>query len=178
MPAFPDLSDQDVSDIQGHLLTLCPTDEATGEALYASNCAGCHGADAGGAAGPSVRCATRVSQAVRTGRGAVMPAFPMTTMPDVEVDRVVAYLDAQCTAAGRPAADLYAGNCSTCHGATAGGGRSALGVRGPNIRCTGLGDYREKVREGDDEMPSFPALDDADVGAIRAWVFDGFCTSP
>jgi mono/diheme cytochrome c family protein len=178
MPAFPDLSDEAVSHIQGHLLTLCSTDEATGEALYASNCTGCHGADATGAVGPSVRCATRVRQAVRTGRADVMPAFPMTSMPDVEVDRLVAYLDARCTTAGRPAADLYAGNCSTCHGAMAGGGRSALGVRGPGIRCTGLGDYLEKVREGDGEMPSFPALDDGDVGAIRAWVFDGFCTNP
>jgi mono/diheme cytochrome c family protein len=175
MPAFPNLDDDDIATIQAFLVGLCPTDSATGADLYAGNCAACHGTDATGtSAAPSVRCATRVVDAVRVGRGAAMPSLP--ALADAELARIDAHLDQLCTAAGRPGADLYAGNCGTCHGATAGGGRNALGVRGPDIRCQGANDFQEKVRKGDDDMPAFPALDAGDVTAIATWVRGTYCS--
>jgi mono/diheme cytochrome c family protein len=177
MPAFPNLSDADIATIQAFLVGLCPAESATGAELYAGNCGSCHGADATGAPGaPSVRCATLVVDAVTVGRGAAMPSFSVLT--GVEVSRIEAYLGDLCAQAGRTGADLYAGNCATCHGDTAGGGRNALGQHGPGIRCTGTNDYQEKVREGEDGMPSFPALSPSDVTAIASFVHGAYCAAP
>ena len=76
----------------------------------------------------------------------------------------------------RSGGSLYAGNCSTCHGAPARGGRNGLGVSGPDIACTESADYQEKVRYGGDGMPPFPALTDPNVGAIMSYVRGDFCT--
>jgi mono/diheme cytochrome c family protein len=177
MPAFPNLSDADIATIQAVLVGLCPAESATGAALYAGNCASCHGTDATGAPdAPSVRCATLVADAVTVGRGAAMASF--SVLSGVEVSRIEAYLDGLCTQAGRTGADLYASNCATCHGGTAGGGRNALGQHGPGIRCTGTNDYQEKVREGEDGMPSFPALSPGDVTAIASFVHGAYCSVP
>jgi mono/diheme cytochrome c family protein len=112
MPAFPDaeLSDDDIVAIQGHLLTLCPTATVTGADLLAGNCASCHQP-------ATIRCATRVADAVRVGRATAMPAFPASTMPDAELQRLIDTLSGLCADAGRTAADLFAGNCQSCHGA-------------------------------------------------------------
>jgi|GEM_PF-1995011 len=174
MPAFPSLSDADIALIQAFLDSLCPASAATGADLYAGNCVGCHGADGGGTAtAPSIRCATRVTDAVRTGRGTAMPSFPALT--DADLALLEAYLAGVCTAYGTTGADLYAGNCSTCHGPTGGGGRNALGVHGEDIRCAGLGDVTEKVTTGGDGMPAFPALDTTRIEAIASWLA-GYCT--
>jgi len=171
MPAFPALSDADVAKIQSFLDGLCP---ATGPDLFAGNCAICHGDDATGTpTAPGVRCATRTADAVRTGRGAAMPAFPALT--DADVALVEAWLADVCTRAGRPGAELFAGNCATCHGATGGGGRNALGVRGPDVRCSGAGDVGEVIRRGTDRMPAFPALDAHDAAAIAGWLSPAGC---
>jgi len=160
MPSFPQLSDADVAAIQTHLDDLCAAGGTSGADLFASACATCHGAGATGTAqAPSVRCATRVVDAMARGRGSAMPAF--SGWPLARTNAVVAYLADLCTAAGWPAADVYAGNCSTCHGATGRGGRSAEGIRGPDIRCVGGGDLNEKVRFGDDRMPASPACSPA-----------------
>jgi mono/diheme cytochrome c family protein len=175
MPAFPNLTDSDIATIQAFLLDLCPTTAVTGEELWASNCASCHGADAGGTtAAPSVRCATRVANAVRVGRGTKMPSFP--SLADGDIALLESYLDGVCTATGRTGADLWAGNCGTCHGAQAQGGRNGLGVRGPDVACTGAGDFREAVREGEGGMPTFPALSTSDVDAISAFVHGAYCS--
>jgi mono/diheme cytochrome c family protein len=175
MPAFPNLGDADIATIQAFLVGLCPTDSATGADLYAGNCAACHGAGAAGtSAAPSVRCATRVVDAVRVGRGTAMPSFP--ALADGELARIESHLGQLCATAGRTGADLYAGNCATCHGPSAGGGRNALGVDGPDIRCEGANDFQEKVREGDDDMPAFPALDPGDVTAIASYVRGTYCS--
>jgi mono/diheme cytochrome c family protein len=102
-----------------------------------------------------------------------MPAFPALAATDVAV--LDAWLDAQCAAHGRTGSDLWAGNCASCHGATAGGGRSGLGVRGPDVRCTETQDYAEKVRFGEEGMPAFPRLDAVDVTAIVGFVHGTFC---
>jgi mono/diheme cytochrome c family protein len=175
MPPFPGLSAPDIDAVQQFLLGLCPPGSASGEDLFAGNCASCHGSDAGGGAdAPSVRCATRVANAVQLGRGAAMPSFPAFVGADVTA--LTARLDELCTASGRTGSDLYAGNCSGCHGGAAQGGQNGLGVRGPSIRCTGAGDYVEKVREGDDQMPAFPRLDGSDVDAIVGFVHGTYCS--
>jgi mono/diheme cytochrome c family protein len=177
MPPLPALSDAEIALIQSFLDGLCPPGTGGGAELYGANCAYCHGADANGASGaPSVRCATRVADAVEQGRGAAMPAFPQLATADVSA--VTAYLDLLCTTYGRTGDELYAGNCATCHGATAHGGRNALGVSGPGIACASSGDYAETVRSGDDRMPAFPALTDTDVSAIVAYVRGQFCAEP
>ncbi len=175
MPAFPELTDAEITTIQARLVASCPITSVTGAEVYAGNCASCHGTDAtGGTAAPGIRCATRVANAVRVGRGAAMPAMP--DLATLEVGRLAEYLGTQCTAAGRPGAELWEGNCAGCHGAAAGGGRNGLGVEGPDVQCTGGNDYAEKVREGDDEMPPFPGLGAGDVDAIVAFVHGEYCT--
>jgi mono/diheme cytochrome c family protein len=102
-----------------------------------------------------------------------MPSFP--TLTDPEIARIDTYLGELCAAARRTGADLYAGNCASCHAGNAAGGRNALDVRGPDIRCTGANDYQEKVREGDDDMPAFPRLGTTDVAAIASFVHGAYC---
>ncbi len=175
MPAFTAMSDAEIARVQGHLVGLCPPGSASGDDLYAGNCVSCHGADAGGDGDTvSIRCATRVGDAVQEGRGALMPSFPALASADLAA--VTGFLDGLCTAHGRTGADLYAGNCATCHGATANGGRNGLGEPGPEIQCTGANDYQEKVQQGDDGMPAFPALSPGDVTAIVDFVHGAFCT--
>jgi mono/diheme cytochrome c family protein len=180
MPAFPSLSDADVGTLATFLAGLCTASGRTGHDLFTSNCTRCHAADARGTTiGPNVRCAVDVATTVRSGRPAAgMPPFLASELSGADVDAVTAYVGGLCDASGpaRPA-DLYLSNCARCHGATAGGGVSADGVHGPNIRCTGSGDFGEAIRFGEDAMPSFPTLTAADVDAIVAYV-RGFCTSP
>jgi mono/diheme cytochrome c family protein len=157
--------------------SFCPVGSATGDDLFASNCASCHGtAGAGTATAPNVRCATRVADAMQKGRGARMPGFPGVVAS--EVTSVQGYLTGVCDALGRPGPDLYAGNCSTCHGATAGGGQNGLGVHGPDVRCAESGDLSDSIRFGADAMPPFPALGASDVTAITAYVQGPLCTGP
>jgi mono/diheme cytochrome c family protein len=147
----------------------------TGAQLWADECASCHGADAGGQGeAPNVRCATRVDDALGRGRGTAMPAFPELLGADLSA--LESWLDGLCTTYGRTGAALYAGNCATCHGPTARGGRNALGVAGPGIACEGGGDYQEKVANGDGRMPAFPALDRTDVDLIVSFAHAELCT--
>lgn len=144
---------------------------------YTAQCASCHGADARGTAqAPSIRCTVHVRGPVRNGRGPDrMPAFSVAQLPDADLDAIVAYLAAACADGGDArAGDLFLGNCAGCHGATGGGGRDARDVPGPNIRCTGVGDYLEKVAQGDDGMPAFPELSRDDVRQLHAYVH-AFC---
>jgi mono/diheme cytochrome c family protein len=174
MPAFATMTDAEIGRMQDHLEDLCPPGAASGSDLWAGTCATCHGATGGGAGtNPSVRCATRVDDALTRGRGARMPAYPGLVAADRTALEV--HMATLCIAAGRTAADLYGGNCASCHGATANGGTDGLGVHGPGIRCTGRNDYREKVAQGDDEMPAFPALGTPDVDAIVDWVHGAYC---
>ena len=175
MPAFPFLSDADITEIQDFLGTLCPA--PSGAQLFASNCAACHGGDAGGLGGrPNLRCTvrSRVFDAVRNGRGAgLMPIFPSSTLSDTMVDDVAGYLGTLCS--GSPQ-DIFTSNCVTCHGATAGGGRNADGVVAPNIRCTQTPDFLETVQFSDDGgMPRFPEFNSTQVAGIAAYVQQNFC---
>jgi mono/diheme cytochrome c family protein len=174
MPAFALMTGAEIGRMQTYLDGLCPVGTGTGSELYTSNCAFCHGPTAGGSTdGPSVRCATLVADALSAGRGALMPAFP--TLTGVDLTALTAELQAFCAGAGRTPADLYAGNCASCHGATAHGGRNGLGEHGPDIACTSAGDYLDKIRNGEDGMPRFPALSDGDGTAIHDYVHATYC---
>jgi len=174
MPPFA-MTDAEIGLVQAYLVGLCPVGSAGGADLFAGNCATCHGVDATGTAtAPGVRCATRVADAVQYGRGERMPSFP--ALVPSEVTTLQGWLEGLCTASGRPAADLYAGNCSTCHGTTGHGGQNGLGVRGPDIQCTSAGDFSETVRFGDEGMPAFPALGTGDITAIVEYVHGSPCT--
>lgn len=149
----------------------------TGPELYAANCASCHGADAAGLDGrPDVRCTvhSRITDAVRNGRGDAatgMPAFSTTQLTNDQLTLITDWLGTLCSGA---ASDLYASNCATCHGATAGGGRNADGVRGPDIQCTEGGDVGEALSQGEGGMPAFPSL--VDSASKLAQFIRGFCT--
>jgi mono/diheme cytochrome c family protein len=155
-----------------------PSTPTTGPELYTAHCAGCHGSDAAGLDGrPDVRCTVPgwLTDAVRQGRGdgeTAMPALSTTQLSADQLGLIADYLGSLCSGSG---ADLYASNCATCHGATAGGGRSADGVRGPDIRCQDTGDFDEKLAQGEEQMPAFPSLAGAPATKLANFVH-GFCT--
>jgi mono/diheme cytochrome c family protein len=155
-----------------------PPTPTTGAQVYAVHCAGCHGADAAGLDDrPDVRCtvSARLADAIRHGRGDAatgMPAFSASQLPDDQLAMLETYLAGLCSGA---ASDVYASNCATCHGATAGGGRNADGVRGPNIRCKDAGDFGEALRQGEERMPAFPTLVGPPAAALADYV-NGFCS--
>jgi hypothetical protein len=120
-----------------------------------------------------VRCATRVPDALEKGRGTAMPTF--SAFAGADLTTLTGYLSQLCVQGGRTGAEMWAGNCGTCHGSDAGGGRNGLGVKGPDIACSSLGDYQEKSANGDGKMPAFPLLSSTDVGVIYAWVQGAFC---
>ena len=172
MPRFV-MTDAEIALVQAYLVGLCPIGRTGGADLFASNCASCHGIDAtGSATAPSVRCATRVMDAVQYGRGERMPSLP--ALAPSEVTAVQSWLDGLCTASGRQASDLYAGNCSTCHGAGATGGQDGLGVRGPDIHCNR--EIAAPVVSGQGtDMPAFPALGGSDVTSLQQYLETTFC---
>ena len=95
MPSFtPVLTDTEEARIAGFLQPQCSN---TGSALFASNCASCHGATGGGGrnangiAGPSIRGASSsdVFDAVVDGYGG-MPAIPDLTTP--QINSIVSFL--------------------------------------------------------------------------------------
>ena len=124
----------------------------TWQALYASNCAGCHGGD--GTLGPArpMRDATYLASvprenliaAVAAGQGTLMPAFAQSkggAMPDAQVVQLVDGMLAEWGKGGAAAsvawsgalgdpkagAAVYEACCLTCHGAADG---RAPGTRG------------------------------------------------
>lgn len=155
-----------------------PPTPTTGPELYAATCAACHGTDAAGLDGrPDVRCTVPswLTDAVRQGRGSGdtgMPPFPTTQLSEDQLRLIIEYLQGLCSGSG---ADLYAGNCATCHGPTAGGGQSADGVNGPDIRCKDSGDFDEVLAQGEERMPAFPSLVGARATKLANFVH-GFCT--
>jgi ubiquinol-cytochrome c reductase cytochrome c subunit len=137
---------------------------------FSRNCASCHGGDgAGTSTGPDVRCTvpSLLADAIRRGRGTAMPAIALS---NADLRTIESYLAERCS--GQPA-DVYAANCASCHGATAGGGRNADGVGGPNIRCSG--EFFEAVRGGADRMPAYPSLTTNQITQLAAYV-RGFCS--
>lgn len=112
-----------------------------GDALFAANCAPCHGDQGGGGVGVPLSLPSFLEnvddeflrQTIRLGRpGRVMPAF--AALSDAQVDAIVAFIRGW---SGKPSPQfphdrvkgdaakgktLYAGYCAACHGANGEGG--------------------------------------------------------
>jgi len=171
MPAMMRLTDPEIDKIQDHLDGMCPLGAATGAELWASNCAGCHG-DSGQGDGnrrPDIRCsvASRVSNAVRKGRGTfvpVMSSWGTSSLTDAELTSIRAFVAPGCAGTGQA---LFTSNCATCHGATGTGGQNANGLAGPNIRCKSQTQISTAIASG---FGGMPALADMSAGQTTAVV--------
>lgn len=155
----------------------------TGEQLYATLCASCHGPAAEGTSlayelrHPSHEYARWV---IRNGRSggefpdSKMAAYPEALFDDAAIDAILDWLDTfEQPTTGEA---LYLDYCGNCHGADASGG-----VVEKPIEYQGVHDMLEKVREGEggtnygarmQYMPgvSTDRLDDAEVTAIADYV--------
>lgn len=138
-----------------------PADTLTGAALYANQCARCHGPNAEGivTSGPGLQLETGIAGVTRSGRGD-MPAFP--NLSDAQIGSLEAYL--QTVPFERTGRNLYIRYCQACHGGNARGT-----TRGNNIRRE-LDEIYEAVSRGKRGMPAFPQLSTADVTLIRTYI--------
>jgi ubiquinol-cytochrome c reductase cytochrome c subunit len=166
--------------------------DGLGEALYAAQCAGCHGTDGRGVTdrGPSLENEGRASVdfVLRTGR------MPMA-QPDMQANRgpvrfseeeIVALVDYAGAfgdgpdipdvdvAAGDLArgARLYQLNCAACHvasgaGAAIGGGREA-----PSLMESTPTEIGSAILVGPGAMPVFGTFSEQDVNSVAAYILD------
>lgn len=147
-----------------------------GARLFARDCAGCHTETAEGKdAAPDIRCATRAPDAIRKGRDTAMPAFPELTAADISA--IESHLADLCRRAGRTAAQVYASNCTICHGRDGSGGRDARWIEGPDIRCTSAEDWEHAVADGQGGMPAYAQLERSMRDALRRHVHGPDCPS-
>ncbi|HXJ37153.1 MAG TPA: c-type cytochrome [Candidatus Eisenbacteria bacterium] len=175
MPALLSVTDAESARIQTYLDGLCPSGSATGATLYANNCAGCHGQNGQGDAPrgrPDIRCSvrSRVNSAITRGRGFTFPVMPSLPFTDPEVTSMFGFFSPNCT---QTPADLFASNCSTCHGPNGGGGQNADQVQGPNIRCSSSADVYDAVVDGTGGMPALPDLTNTQIDKIVTFVRTG-----
>ncbi len=92
--ACGDKSD-DTSGDRVSTITALSGDSTSGEALYTSNCSGCHAADGSGGAGPALMGdlpdAEEIAETVINGKES-MPSFD--SLSDQDIADVIAYLQA------------------------------------------------------------------------------------
>ena len=161
-----------------------------GERLFASYCAVCHGADAGGVPGfPNLRDAVwqwggspeAIKASILDGRSAAMPPWREPLGGDAGVDEVTAYvlsLSGRSVGAAKAAAgkDRYDALCVACHGAD-GAGNPALGGSDltDDVWLYGGSEaaVRESIAEGrQGRMPAHgDFLGEARVHVLAAWVY-------
>ena len=116
-----------------------------GRSAYEARCVGCHGSDgAGGGHGPAIvdirrpRAGSKVAMRDLIRNGIPNTAMPPFTMPDAELDALVAFIDVlRAPAADHPTAGDAAvgerfftgkGDCSSCHMV-----RGRGGILGPDL---------------------------------------------
>ena len=161
-----------------------------GERLFASYCAVCHGADAGGVPGfPNLRDSVwqwggspaEIKASILAGRSAAMPPWRDALGGDTGVDAVTAYVlslsgrpaDAAKSASGR---EKYDALCVACHGAD-GSGNSTLGGSDLTDGVWLYGGSEEAVRKSiaEGRQGRMPAhgdfLGEARVHVLAAWVY-------
>lgn len=129
MPAFPDLSTNEIASIELWLGTFdVGLSEAGGEELFLFYCASCHGADGRGAStfGGSIQGYVPIGPIVRNGTG----AMPAIDLPAAQIDSIQAFLALfQVDLRALSGTDYFAHVCAGCHG-RAGEGSD----RGPEVR--------------------------------------------
>ena len=161
-----------------------------GERLFASYCAVCHGADAGGVPGfPNLRDAVwqwggspdAIRTSILAGRIAAMPPWREPLGGDAGVDEVTAYVlslsgrtvDAAKASAGKASYDAL---CVACHGPD-GAGNAVLGGSNLADDVWLYGGTEEAVRESiaEGRQGRMPAhgdfLGEARVHVLAAWVY-------
>jgi mono/diheme cytochrome c family protein len=154
-----------------------------GARVYADNCANCHGPDAAGEAGPTLRTASAtgesMAQIINEGLGS-MPGYSGRLEPS-DISAVIVFLRELAQAAEPPPTDgpddditpvargatLFTQNCSSCHGPDAGGGA------GPALKNTRLSEAEILIviLNGRGAMPRFSTiLSNEDAGALVAYL--------
>lgn len=143
----------------------------SGQRLFSSYCATCHGSDAGGTTGfPNLRdndwlyggTPDRIIETITKGRKGAMPAWK-GIMTDQQITDVATWLAAGDTAQKTaPGAQVFATYCAACHGADA-KGNTMLGA--PNLSDKvwlyggGIGDIKTTVTNGrNGQMPTHEHL--------------------
>ena len=140
---------------------------AKGKVVYDTNCARCHGADAGGTEiwPAPIWGEVGFEALVMSGRSA-MPAFPALNEPRIEA--IELYLATLLPNLNDQTAGsvLFATYCEGCHGAEGGGGPEFPGS------IQGYDSVTDLVRQGRGDMPGFsPAqLSDANIDSIQVYL--------
>ena len=171
-------------------------DAAAGQAVYAAQCAACHGAQAeGGALGPAlagvaiVKDAAQFAKIVREGTTGGMPPFPQLT--DKELADMRAYLlplgggaaekATPAEAAPAPAAvvdpallaegeKLYQTSCASCH-MPDGSGAAIFPALSKNANLADTARVLDFVLNGKGAMPAYGGqFDDRQVAAVATYI--------
>jgi mono/diheme cytochrome c family protein len=144
--------------------------EAGGAAAYASQCAGCHGAEGGGGFGPSLLdldlSATEIADVIANGYGGMAGMSDVLT-PEQIADLATYSVGLQADTAGGEGAPIYTTNCAACHGPSGEGGI------GPALVGTSLsaGDIASFVQGGSSAMHSLvSSLSADDVAAVADFI--------
>lgn len=134
----------------------------TGAAIFAQNCAGCHGPRGEGFFGPPLApagFASLVSGMVQRG-GILMPSFA-NAFTTQQIDAVAAYVAQELADPVSHTADVaYGGQiyrlyCAGCHSATGRGGALTRGRNAPNIALYPPAEALAAMILGRRNMPSF-----------------------
>lgn len=192
MPAFPQLTAEDVLAMEAYLATFAnsgggggalppPTPPETWQAHYQQQCSACHGANGeGNALGPQIQSpvypyATWVTRNGRSGVGypGAMPGYSEAELPTAMLDGIMSWLaEAPQPRDGR---GLNARYCANCHGADGRGGPTRASIIGED-----LDEFIETVREGEggrnygargDYMPAWSSLELSNAEIRLIWDF-------
>jgi len=143
----------------------------SGQRLFSSYCATCHGSDAGGTTGfPNLRDSDwlyggtpdRIVESITKGRKGAMPAWK-GIMTDQQINDVASWLAAGETAKkSAPGAQAYTTYCAACHGADA-KGNTMLGAPDLSDKVWlyggGIGDIKTTIVNGrNGQMPAHEHL--------------------
>ncbi len=143
-----------------------PTAEK-GKVLYDSNCARCHGADAGGTNlyRAPIWGSVNFFDLVRTGRRA-MPAFPDLDPPRVQAIELYLATLRPTPSTAESGARLFELYCESCHGAEGGGGPEFPGS------IQGFSGIEPIIRNGRGDMPGFGPgqLSDANIDSLQQYL--------
>jgi ubiquinol-cytochrome c reductase cytochrome c subunit len=137
-------------------------DAVAGAAVFADNCAGCHGPDGRGGVGPTLApagFASLVAAMVAQG-GLDMPAFD-PGLDESQTDDVAAFVSQELSAPSARAAgvteggELYRLYCAGCHSSTGRGGALTVGRNPPDISQYPAAMALAAMILGRGEMPVF-----------------------